>query len=410
MHLQPGHIIGSYQIDEVIGHGGRSVVYRAWQRTTRRWVALKVLRKRDPRALEDFQRESEFTANLGHGSVRRVYDAGQTPDGYPFLAMQFVDRSLRQQLRDCQERGRTFSQQEVAHILRPVANVLDHMHGKGFVHLDVKPENILIFEDMQAVLADFGSARQIGSTTHEGTPKYLSPEQAAGDRPVSPQSDVYALAIVAYEMLTGRPPFGGERSIVLMRQHLEETPPPLRQANPRLPRALEKSIGDALSKDPRQRPASARALVEQIRTEKDERAAGRRRWNLPHGFLRWVLLVLAAVVSIALLLAAIRIVLPVLQTTPTPTCTPTFTPTPAATASPTSTPSPTPTETLVPTATPRPTSTPKPTRPPSTPTPASSTEGPHPTTNHPVMAVLDRFTRLPKKAVSRSPAQGDGHV
>jgi serine/threonine protein kinase len=408
MHLQPGHIIGSYQIDEVIGHGGRAVVYRAWQRTTRRWVALKVLRKRAPRALEDFQREAEFTANLSHGSVRRVYDAGQTPDGHPFLAMQFVDRSLRQRLRNCQEQGRTFSQQEVAHILKPVADVLDHMHGLGFVHLDVKPENILIFEDMQVVLADFGSARQIGSITHEGTPKYLSPEQAAGDRPVGPQSDVYSLAIVAYEMLSGGPPFGGERDIVLMRQHLEETPPPLRQANPRLPRALEKTIGDALSKDPGQRPASARALVERIRTAKDRQAAGRRRWSLPHRSFRWALLVLAAIVWIALLLVTIHIVLPVIQTTPTPTYASTGTPTPTATASPTATLSPTPTETLVPTATRRPTSTPTPSPPALT--PVSSTEGTHLTTNHPVMAVFDRFTRLPKKAVSRSPPQGDGHV
>jgi hypothetical protein len=93
------------------------VVYQVSQHTTGRWVALKVLRKQDPRALEEFRREAEFTANLGHGSVRQVYDASQTPDGYPFLAMQFVDTSLRQLLRARQEQGRTFSQQEVARTL-----------------------------------------------------------------------------------------------------------------------------------------------------------------------------------------------------------------------------------------------------------------------------------------------------
>ena len=98
MQIEPGDVIGSYQIYSEIGRGGRTVVYQVSQRTTGRWVALKVLRKQDPRAPEEFRREAEFTANLGHGSVRQVYDAGQTPDGYPFLAMQLVDTSLRQAL------------------------------------------------------------------------------------------------------------------------------------------------------------------------------------------------------------------------------------------------------------------------------------------------------------------------
>ena len=425
MHLQAGYVIGSYQIDQEIGHGGRAVVYRAFQRTTQRWVALKVLRKRDPRALEDFQREAQLTANLGHGSVRQVYDAGQTPDGYPFLAMQFVEASLRQLLRIYQEQGRTLSRQEVARVLEPVADVLDHIHSQGIVHLDLKPENILLFKDGRAVLADFGSACQCGSTTHTGTPRYLSPEQAAGDRPVGPQSDVYSLGVVAYEMLTGQLPFSGEMDIVLVRQHLEEAPRPLRQANPHVSQDLEKIISDALSKDPHQRPSSARAFVEQIRSgeigEKRAAASGRKR-NLRGGLGRWGLLIPAgiAIVLIALLLGALLVAWPIFKfkTTPTPTCTPTITSSPTAptatatsTSTPTATPSPTPTETLVPTATPRPTSTPTPTRPPPTwtpmPTPSVEAHSTPAGADHPAIVMLGCFTRLLNEAASRSSAQGD---
>jgi serine/threonine-protein kinase len=388
MELQPGSVIGSYQISEEIGRGGRAVVYRAWQRTIGRWVALKVLHKRDPHALEDFRREAQFTANLGHAGVRQVYDAGQTPDGYPFLAMQFVDTSLRALLRIYEDKGQTFSLQEMTRLLEPVAGVLDHIHSLGCVHLDVKPENILLFKDGQVVLADFGSVRRIGSATHEGTPKYFSPEQAAGDRPVCPQSDVYSLAIVAYEMLTGQLPFGGHMDIVLVRQHLEETPRPLRQVNAHLPRSVEKTIAAALSKDPRQRPASARALLEQFRAGiESARSKSRpplvsRLVNLRAGLGRWALLVPAAIVLIGLLLGGVFI-LPAIFAKPTPTSTPTSTPSlpptttypPTPTPTGTATPTATPTETIAPTATPRPTSTPTPTYPPPTWTPTPLPEG-----------------------------------
>ena len=381
MKLQPGLVIGSYRIDREIGRGGRAVVYRAWQQTVGRWVVLKVLRKQDPGLLEDFRREVQLTANLGHRGVRQVYDAGQTPDGYPFLAMQFVDTSLRQLLRTCHEQGRTFSYGEAARILEPVADALDHIHSKGLVHLDVKPENILMFQDGRVVLADFGSARQIGGTTHEGTPTYFSPEQAAGDCPVCPQSDIYSLAVVAYEMLAGQLPFGGDMHVVLVRQHLEEPPRPLRQVDPHLSRDLEKTIDDTLSKDPRQRPASASAFIEQIRTGGRRSTAGvqgRSRPSKRRGVGLWILLIVAVTVTIVLFLTILLVAVPILNSASTPTPTPTFTATtrPSPTVAFTPSPSRTPTATPLPTDTPRPTSTPTPTRPPPTrtPTPMPSPE------------------------------------
>jgi serine/threonine-protein kinase len=376
--LKPGDVIGSYRISQEVGRGARAVVYRAWQRTTGRWVALKVLRRRDAEVLEDFHNEARLTANIGHSCVRKVYEVGRTPRGYPFLAMQFVDLSLRQLLRSRQEQGGTFGREELVSLLRPVAEVLDYIHRRGLVHLDIKPENILISEDGQAVLADFGSARRIGATTHEGTPKYFSPEQAAGDRPVSPKTDIYSLAVVAYEMLAGRPPFVGERDIILVRQHLEDTPPPLREANPHLPRLLETVVTDALSKDPQRRPASACAFVDSVEQVAERKSVWIRllEWAKV-GWTPWMWIPVG-IASVILVVGGILIVrVSVVSPTPTPTSTPTPTRAPTVTRSATATavPSATPTATIELTSTPRPTSTPAPTRPPATPVPTPSPEG-----------------------------------
>jgi serine/threonine-protein kinase len=265
MDLSAGAIVGSYQIDREISRGSHAVIYRAWQRSVGRWVALKVLSKRGSQALASFRREIRLTGNVSHPGVRQVYDAGETPDGYPYLAMQFVDTSLREMLRRCQGQARKFSREEVLRYLTPMADVLDHIHKQGIVHLDVKPENILMFGDGRVVLADFGSALRVGSMTHQGTPRYLSPEQAAGNRPVGPWSDLYSLACVGYEMLAGQPPFGGDLDVVLVRQHLTEAPTPLRELRPDLSRRVQRPFDDALSKDPRERPASAGAFIELLR-------------------------------------------------------------------------------------------------------------------------------------------------
>ena len=265
MNLPAGYVIGSYQIDREISRGSHAVIYRAWQRSVGRWVALKVLSKHGSRPLASFRREIQLTGNVRHPGVRQVYDAGETPDGYPYLAMQFVDTSLREMLRRCQGQARKFSRGEVLRYLKPIADVLDHIHKQGIVHLDVKPENILMFGDGRVVLADFGSAVRVGSMTHQGTPRYLSPEQAAGNRPVGPWSDVYSLACVGYEMLAGQPPFGGDLDVVLVRQHLTEAPTPLRELRPDLSRRVQRPFDDALSKDPRGRPASADAFIELLR-------------------------------------------------------------------------------------------------------------------------------------------------
>ncbi len=317
MNLAPGSVIGSYRIDREIGRGGRAVVYQAWQHTVGRWVVLKVLTQRDPGALEEFRHEVQFTANLRHPAVRQVYDAGQTPEGYAYLAMQHVEASLRQVMRGADGQPRRFGAGEVARLLRPVAEVLDTLHSGGMVHLDVKPENILVAHDGLVVLADFGSARPAGTHTHEGTPAFFSPEQAAGDRPVSGRSDLYSLACVACELLSGRPPFVGENAIVLARQHLEQPAPALHRLGVAAPRRLERLLRRALSKDPGERPATAQAFVHELSAQAGaaprravaQPGQGAARRRAPLHIASWGLWALAAVVLLVLLLSVAAVVL-----------------------------------------------------------------------------------------------------
>jgi len=258
--------IGPYRLLAILGHGPNTIVYKAWQDTLDRAVTLKVVTRPDASALYRLQAEAQLAANLADPNIRQVYEAGQTPDGQVYVALQFVDYSLRELMQQRFAAGRTFTRTEVANLLAPIASALDNLHKHKLTYLDIKPENILIFKDTgRTVLADLGIAQPHGTWTRAGTPLYSSPEQAAGDRPIGPWCDVYSLGIVAYEMLTGRTPFQGSLDVAVLRLHLEEQPPPLRRFRRDIPADLERIVLRALSKDPRQRFPSASAFVEAIR-------------------------------------------------------------------------------------------------------------------------------------------------
>lgn len=251
-----GQQIGQYKVVIELGRGQHSVVYKAWQPTLERHVTLKVLHHYDQETLKKFQDEARLTAQLiqnGVPHIRQVYEVGQTPDGYLFVALQYVDDSLRSLLRRAGERRQRMSPSAAARLLEPIAQALDAIHSLGWVHLDIKPENILIAQGGRAILADFGIAQRRGRQTHACTPAYASPEQAAGDRPVGPWSDIYSLGVVLYEMVTGQPPVRGDRDVVLLNQHLTVMPPSPRQANPRLSPGQERAIYKALAKAPQER-------------------------------------------------------------------------------------------------------------------------------------------------------------
>lgn len=383
-----GRTVGKYQVIAELGRGQHSIVYKAWQPSLERYVALKVLHRYDQETLRKFQTEAILTAKLieqGAVNIRQVYEVGQTADGYLFVAMEYIHDSLRGLLERAKRRGKTIRPVAAANLLLPIAQALDSIHRLGWVHLDVKPQNILINRSGRAVLADLGIAQRRGARTNASTPPYASPEQADGNRPVGPWSDIYSLGVVLYEAVTGRLPFRGDLPVVILHQHLTEKPPLPRSITRHLSAGQERAILRALSKDPRSRPRSAteflNAVIQtrsrasdifQIPSDLLRQSSNRRipRPVLIGGLVAAILIILLALgwllqpyltggVSDATPTAAAT----VMTASPSPSAAPTtaWTPrpsrTPTATRRPTSTLAPTPTRTRRP----KPTSTRKPT-------------------------------------------------
>lgn len=264
---EPAATLGRYQLLGVLGRGGFATVYRAHDPQLDRDVALKTLL---PHLAEDagicrrFLAEARAIARLSHPGIITVFEAGEA-NGRPFYAMEVIE-------------GRTLAEELAATgplpparalgLLRPLAAALDYLHGAGLVHRDVKPANIMLHSDGRVLLMDFGIARVLEETRYTetgaslGTPSYMSPEQVLG-HDVGPPADVYMLAIIAYQMLAGRPPFSGATAQVLHAQAYEP-PPALSGFAPGLPDYVYQALEVALSKDPAARPPSATHLVEQL--------------------------------------------------------------------------------------------------------------------------------------------------
>jgi serine/threonine protein kinase len=264
-----GQTLGKYRILAEIGRGGMGVVYKAHDTTLDCPVAIKVLDPllaRDQEFVQRFLREARATARLRrHPHIVTILDVGQA-GGYSFIVMEHLEgRSLVEIIR----REGPLPPERVARLVGQVADALDYAHAHGVIHRDVKPGNVIVTADDHAVLTDFGVARSMEGTRVTqsgvmiGTPAYMSPEQVKG-QPVGPAADVYALGVVTYEMLGGRPPFEGETPHVLF-AHAYEPPPPLRQVNPRVPEGVAAAVHKALAKDPRQRYLSAGAFAEALR-------------------------------------------------------------------------------------------------------------------------------------------------
>src|SRR5213596_469597 len=230
-----------YAIDRELGRGGMATVYVAQDRRHAREVAIKVLPPDGAAAIgaERFLREIAIAARLTHPHVLPLIDSGQA-DGSLYYVMPYVrGETLRERL----VREQRFALKDALRIARELGAGLDYAHREGFVHRDVKPENVLL-ADGHAVLADFGIARAIFQAGGEhvtevglaiGTPDYMSPEQAAGDRELDGRCDVYALACVVYEMVAGEPPFSGDSARAIVAKHLSEPPQPLRARRPDAP-------------------------------------------------------------------------------------------------------------------------------------------------------------------------------
>ena len=259
---------GRYRVIAELGHGGMATIYRATDTQLGREVAVKVLRPeylRDPDFGSRFRQEAQNAASLSHPNVVTVYDYGEDPSG-PFIVMEYVDG---EDLATILRRNGALPPSQASRIGSAVARALAAAHARGIVHRDVKPGNVLIGRDGRVKVVDFGIARAIAEAqmtlpgTTLGSVHYFSPEQARGE-PATASSDIYALGIVLYEMLTGARPWEGDSAASVALARLSGPIPDPTTARPATPPDLALVVSTALAREPGDRYASAAALADAL--------------------------------------------------------------------------------------------------------------------------------------------------
>ncbi len=258
-----------YELNEVVGSGGMSSVYRAHDRVLERTVALKVLHERlvpQTDVVERFSREAKLVAGLSHHNIVAVIDRGEY-GGTPFIVLEYV---AGENLKQLVGRQGPLSVERALELTIEIAEGLAFAHQKGFVHRDVKPQNVLLNGKGEAKVTDFGIARPLEAQEGEtqtgtvlGTCDYISPEQAQGRR-VDERTDIYSLGIVLYELLTGHVPFTGENFVAVAMQHINAPPPPVTLERPEVPSRVEAAIEKALAKDPADRFETMAAFAAEL--------------------------------------------------------------------------------------------------------------------------------------------------
>jgi eukaryotic-like serine/threonine-protein kinase len=319
-------IVGRYELVELIGRGGMSSVWKAEDRLLDRTVAIKVLHEQftnDDEYVERFRREARSVAQLSHPNIVTVIDRGQD-DGRQYIVFEYV---AGENLKQVIERGGPLPVRDALLLALQMARALSFAHDRGLIHRDVKPQNVLLNEDGQAKMTDFGIARSVdveGVTvtgTVLGTSEYIAPEQARGQR-VDALTDVYSLGVVLYELLIGDVPFRGENFVAIALRHVNEPPPSVLERRPECPPRVALAVERAMSKRPEERfgsmeelaaelddcladldPSSEEATMisrQPVAPPRARRAARPRRRR--HGIL-WPVVAVAAVLGIAALAA-----------------------------------------------------------------------------------------------------------
>ena len=255
-----------YEILEVIGTGGMAVVYKARCHRLNRLVAIKILRDdlaQDAEFRRRFHDESQAVAMLSHPNIMAVYDVSKSSD-LEYIVMELLDGiTLKQYM---QKKGEPLSWKEALHFITQIMKALSHAHGRGIIHRDIKPQNIMVLRDGSIKVADFGIARLASAAqstlTQEalGSVHYISPEQARGSR-IDARSDIYSAGVVLYEMLTGRLPYEGDSPVSVAIQHINSIPLAPRELNPDIPEALEAITMKAMASNVEQRYLSADAML-----------------------------------------------------------------------------------------------------------------------------------------------------
>ena len=306
-------LIDRYQIERELGRGGMATVYLARDLKHERLIALKVLHPELAATVgsERFLREIRTVAQLQHPHILSVHDSGDAA-GQLWFTMPYIEG---ESLRDRLEREHQLPVDEALRITHEAARALDYAHRHGVIHRDVKPENILLTNDGDTLVADFGVGRAIGLPSPEqrltetgvvvGTAAYMSPEQAAGEREIDGRSDIYGLGIVLYEMLVGEPPFTGPTAQAIIARRFTEAPRPIRPAREAVPQEVEEVVMRALARVPADRPATAAhfaASLDAARRSTAVATAPRR----ARSRTRWIIGAASAVLATALIGTLLR--------------------------------------------------------------------------------------------------------
>ena len=270
MPFNTGENVGPYRVTEQLGRGGMATVYKAYHAKLDRYVALKVLH---PAFLEDqnflarFQREARLVAKLEHPNIVPIYDFAEH-EGQPYLVMKFVEGET---LKAYLNRGR-LSVEQIWDVVESVGAGLGYAHKQGILHRDIKPSNVIVADDGQMYLADFGLARiaEMGESTLSGdmimgTPQYISPEQAMGAKDLDAGTDIYSFAVILYEMVVGQVPFSADTPFSIIHDHIYSPLPLPKTVNPSVPEEVERVLLKALAKERGDRYESVGDLVKAFR-------------------------------------------------------------------------------------------------------------------------------------------------
>ena len=263
-----GNTLGKYRLVERLGRGGMAEVYKGYQPSMDRYVAIKLMHAylaEDEDFVGRFRREAVAIGKLRHPHIVQAYDFDIQDDVY-FMVQEFIQGgTLKDLLRQTNQRGEMIPIQETARIVKAICEAVDYAHSQGCIHRDIKPDNIMFDDRDRPVLTDFGISAIVGGTRFTatgsmiGTPAYMSPEQGKGDCN-DPRSDIYSLGVVLYEMVTGRVPFDADTPFAVVLKHLNEALPMPSTLNANLSPGVERVILKALAKDPEDRYQTARAL------------------------------------------------------------------------------------------------------------------------------------------------------